>query len=113
MRPYMFGFTAACVTLVAAFTTGAYSSQSTVTTSDPPVIVPWTKVGDIAIGMTRTAVEYRYRPMALGVEKKFADGYVLITFNSASNRVSYISLTTARYLTPDDIGVGTKIPFGK
>jgi hypothetical protein len=84
------------------------------------------KVGDLGLGMYRSAVDYRYpnvryHSCAAGVCSGVGNdatyltgrGAVYVLFGSRSNRVNDIIFRTSSYRTNDGIGVGSAIPLGR
>jgi len=101
------------------------------TTTDPPRLVPWSKIGDIGLGMLKSRVQYEYGsegdgfhvlqryPGAPAVCGKAAceQGFyllhgsrVIVTFYG--NRVGEIGFSTPYYRTSSGFGVGSVIPLG-
>jgi hypothetical protein len=86
---------------------------------DPPLLVPWSRVGDIALGESQARVERKYGDAGHGyhVVVGNAQGYYLlhrskvwVTF--AGGRVEEISFSTPYYRTKNGLGVGSAIPLG-
>jgi hypothetical protein len=96
---------------------------------DPPVLVPWKKIGDIGLGISKGRVQYQYGTMGHGFHYKQSwkgnsycagwclqgyyvlhGGRVYITFYGG--RVGEISFSTPYYRTASDLGVGSTIPLG-
>jgi hypothetical protein len=89
---------------------------------DPPLLVPWSRVGDIALGEPRARVEREYGSAGHGYHvlvgnRDHVQGYYLlhgtkvgVTFDGG--RVEEISLSTPYYRTKNGFGVGSTIPLG-
>ena len=84
-------------------------------TSDPPLLVPWSRIGDIALGESRARIEREYGGVGHGYH--VPDGYyrlhgsrVFVTFQDG--RVEEFQLTTRYYRTKSGFGVGSRIPLG-
>jgi hypothetical protein len=77
--------------------------------ADSPVLVPWHRIGDIALGTPREDVlrEYGAEP-ELGY--RLHCGRVQITFNGG--RVTAIWFSTRYYRTKSGFGVGSTVPLG-
>lgn len=96
---------------------GADAGRAAAAAGDPPKIVPWSKIGDVAVGMLRTRVVYEYgasRPGSGGVSFGYygvPGGRLNVTFRN--ERVVDISTTSPRYVAPSGVHVGTKIPLGR
>jgi hypothetical protein len=90
--------------------------------SDPPLLVPWSRIGDIALSEPKSTVEAEYGSAGHGyhVLQRYGDvvqGYyrlhgsrVIVTFYG--NRVGELDFTTPYYRTRDGFGVGSSIPLG-
>ena len=90
---------------------------------DPPLLVPWSRIGDITLGRSRTRVERDYGSVGGGFHTPgggssgFVQGYyrlhgtkVWVTFDGG--RVADIAFTTPYYRTKSGFGVGSTIPLG-
>lgn len=89
---------------------------------DPPLLVPWSRVGDIRLGEARARVEREYGRVSHGyhVVQRYGDtgeGYyrlhgsrVAVTFYG--RRVGEIGFATRYYRTRSGFGVGSRIPLG-
>lgn len=90
--------------------------------ADPPLFVPWNRVGDISLGEPRARVESEYGSAghAFHVVDRYSGavyGYyrlhgskVFVTFDRG--RVADIAFTTPYYRTKSGFGVGSRIPLG-
>ena len=95
-------------TLLAVAVVGAACSSGS-RRADPPVLVPWHKIGDIGLGNPQKRVvreygkepEFGYRRHGSRVYVEFAEG-----------RVSAIRFSTPYYRTKSGFGVGSRIPLG-
>jgi hypothetical protein len=89
---------------------------------DPPLLVPWTRIGDIALGERQTRVqrEYGSRANEFHLVDRYSGaiyGYyrlhgskVFLTFDRG--RIADIAFTTPYYRTRSGFGVGSRIPLG-
>lgn len=89
---------------------------------DPPLLVPWSRMGDIALGAPRSDVEHEYGSVGHGfhVVQRYGnavEGYyrlhgteVAVTFYG--DRVGRIGFGTPYYRTLSGFGVGSTIPLG-
>jgi hypothetical protein len=94
----------------------------TATGFDPPLLVPWSRIGDITLGEPRTRVERAYGSVGHGyhVVQRYGDtveGYyrlhgsrVGVTFYG--RRVGELGFETPYYRTKSGFGVGSRIPLG-
>lgn len=105
-RPWQRGDLAAC-----SFGPGSRMFTRWVITqgSDPPVFVPWSRIGDIALGGVEEEVVAEY-----GSEPR--DGYRLhgsrVVVGFDRGRVSDIRFSTPYYRAKNGFGVGSRIPLG-
>jgi len=78
--------------------------------ADPPVLVPWHKIGDVGLGDPKGRVlrEYGKEP-ELGY--RLHDGRIQVGFDSG--RVTSIWFSTRYYRTKSGFGVGRRIPAGR
>ena len=99
------------------------------TRSDPPLFVPWIRIGDIALGEPRARVEQEYGSVGHGyhVLQRYGDtvqGYyrlhgtkVVVTFYGgrlgSSSAVGELEFSTPYYRTKSGFGVGSRIPLGR
>ena len=105
-RPWRRGDLAAC-----SFGPGSTTFTRWVITqgSDPPIFVPWSRIGDISLGSYKEEVDAQYGP-----EPRY--GYrlhgsrVFVAFDRG--RVSEIRFSTPYYRTKNGFGVGSRIPLG-
>ncbi len=107
--------------LLASFAVTGIASSSP-GRSDPPVLVPWHKIGDIALGESKAHVEREYGSEGHGYHvldrvSGIIQGYyrlhgsrVYVTFEDG--RVNELDFTTRYYRTKSGFGVGSIIPFG-
>ena len=89
---------------------------SPVGASDPPRIVPWSKIGDVGLGMVETRVAYEYGDPSAG-GNGYAFGFYRVPGGGLSvifrdGRVQDVSTYSPRYLTPSGVHVGSAIPLG-
>jgi hypothetical protein len=101
----------AALLLVAAL--GAAQCESghaaSATPSDAPLIVPWSRIGDIWLGEARARVVREYGPQPrLGY--RLHRGTVQVSFDRGRVRAIYFS--TPYYRTKSGIGVGSSLPLG-
>jgi hypothetical protein len=90
--------------------------------TDPPVLVPWSKIGHIALGEPAQRVEREYGTPGHGYHVLvrtggIVQGYyrlhgsdVYVTFQNG--RVNEIDFSTPYYRTASGFGVGSTIPLG-
>jgi hypothetical protein len=77
--------------------------------TDPPILVPWSRIGDIALGGYKQEVEAEYGPEpTLGY--RLHGGRVQVGF--FRGRVDSIWFSTPYYRTRGGFGVGSRIPPG-
>ena len=77
--------------------------------ADPPVLVPWHRIGDIGLGDPKERVVHEYgREPALGY--RLHGGTVQVGFDSG--RVTSIWFSTRYYRTKSGFGVGSTVPLG-
>jgi hypothetical protein len=113
----------AAVAAVAATACGSGSAHAgRSASSDPPLLVPWSRIGDITLGEPKPRVEREYGSLAHGyhVIQRYGDtvqGYyrlhnskVIVTFYG--DRVGELDFTTPYYRTKSGFGVGSRIPLG-
>jgi hypothetical protein len=91
-------------------------------TSDPPLLVPWNRIGNIALGEPRARVEREYGSVGHGfhVIQRYGNnvqGYyrvhrsqVVVTYYG--ERVGELIFGTPYYRTTSGFGVGSRIPLG-
>lgn len=91
--------------------------------SDPPILVPWSRVGDISLGEPYIRVAAEYGRPGHGFQVWSRSGGTLqgvytlhgspvqVTFQSG--RVSVIDFSTPYYRTASGFGIGSLIPPGK
>ena len=79
--------------------------------TDPPLLVPWSRIGDIALGESRERVErvYGSKRDPLGFYR-IHGGKVWVSYDR--RRVADIGFTTPYYRTKSGFGVGSKVPLG-
>ena len=105
-RPWRRGELAAC-----SFGPGSTTFTRWVITegTDPPVFVPWSRIGDIALGGFKEEVDAEY-----GSEPDYGyrlpGGTVYVGYDKG--RVGEIRFTTPYYRTKKGFGVGSRIPLG-
>ena len=109
--------------LAAAFVAGLPAGASSARAAgDPPLFVPWHRIGDISLGEPRARVEGEYGGVGDGyhVIQRYGDtveGYyrlhgsrVFVTFYG--RRVGELGFRTPYYRTKSGFGVGSRIPLG-
>jgi hypothetical protein len=108
--------------LVAALAAGCSSGTKyghVAPKSDPPVLVPWRRVGDIWLGESKQRVEREYG--AFRVLQRYGDalqveyprlhrGGIVLTFYGT--RVGALDVTSPYYRTKRGFGIGSRIPLG-
>jgi hypothetical protein len=77
--------------------------------NDPPLLVPWTRVGDITLGGLRSDIEQEYGSLKHGYYLLHG-GELAVTFYG--DRVGRIGFGTPYYRTNRGFGVGSTIPLG-
>jgi hypothetical protein len=108
---------AALVSMLMAGASGASASRA-----DAPRIVPWHLIGDAGLRMSRAEVERFYgRPYYPGPEApqyRVRGGVLFVGYGLpckeggiCRGRVRFVATNSARYRTPNGLGVGTRIPF--
>jgi hypothetical protein len=97
--------------LLAAGSGAATSTQARAT--DPPILVPWSRIGDIMLGEAKARVEHEY-----GSQRGYSQphyrlhgGEVWMDYDS-HGRVTDFGFTTRYYRTRNGLGVGSAIPLG-
>jgi hypothetical protein len=105
-RPWRRGDLAAC-----SFGPGSRTFTRWVITlgSDPPVLVPWSRIGDISLGGYTVEVQAEYGPEPTNGYRLHASR-VLVAFDRG--RVSEIHFSTPYYRAKQGFGVGSRIPLG-
>jgi hypothetical protein len=88
--------------------------------SDPPVLIPWSRIGDIVLGEPRARVERQYAGHRYHVLQRYGNtvqGYyrlhgsrVIVTFYG--RQVGELAFETPYYRTKGGFGVGSRIPLG-
>lgn len=90
--------------------------------ADQPLLVPWSRIGDLALGESRASVERDYGSAGQGFHvlsrgNGIVQGYyrlhrsrVFVTFEDG--RVNELDFTTRYYRTKSGFGVGSAIPLG-
>jgi hypothetical protein len=114
-------FAAACSSGAASAAAAAHS-RATRSTSDPPLLVPWRRVGDIWLGEPQARVEREYGSPGHGyhVQTRITNGlqgyYVLhgsdVAVKFRGGRVERLDFGVRYYRTKGGFGVGSRIPFG-
>jgi hypothetical protein len=109
----------ACVGGVGSHPVGAQGQLA----GDPPLLVPWTRIGDIALGESKTRVERKYGSVGHGFHVLQHSGdtlqgyyglhgsHVIVTFYG--RRVGELEFATRYYRTKSGFGVGSTIPLGR
>jgi hypothetical protein len=77
---------------------------------DPPLLVPWSRVGDIRLGEPRARFDREYRRFRVGDHYRLHGSRVDVTFYGG--RVGAIGFETPYYRTKSGFGVGSRIPIG-
>ena len=86
--------------------------------NDPPLLVPWNRVGNMVLGEPRARVEREYGSAGHGYHVLTAvQGYYLlhggvVGVEFRDGRVEEINFGIPYYRTKSDFGVGSKIPLG-
>jgi hypothetical protein len=112
----------ATVLAIAGGCTGI-GSTGTATSLDPALLVPWSRIGDIALDESKARVQREYGSEGHGyhVLQRYGDtvqGYyrlhgsrVIVTFYG--DRVGELDFTTPYYRTNSGFGIGSRIPLGR
>jgi hypothetical protein len=85
---------------------------------DPPLLVPWSRVGDITLGEPRDRVEREYGSAGHGYHVLTGtQGYYIlhggaVEVDFENGRVEEINFGVRYYRTKSGFGVGSKIPLG-
>ena len=117
---------AAVLALLAAALVGGCGSRSAhvdaAIRSDPPLLVPWSRVGNITLGEPKARVEQEYGSVGHGyhVVQRHGDavrGYYRLHGNEVTvvfygRRVGELGFETPYYRTKSGFGVGSTIPLG-
>lgn len=101
------GATETCVH-VADQHAGRVVVRFTIEAFDPPLLVPWRKIGQISLGESRSRVEARYGPPSAGGYYRLHGTRVYITFGGGV--VTSLLFSTPYYRTPTGFGVGSVMP---
>jgi hypothetical protein len=114
---------AAVVGLLLAFGAAMGNAGAALGTSgDPPLLVPWHRIGGISLNEPKARVEAEYGSVGRGyhVVQRYGnvvDGYynlhgspVVVTFYG--DRVGELKFATRYYRTVTGFGVGSRIPLG-
>lgn len=107
---------------VVAVIAAVASGNAGATHSDPPLLVPWYRVGDILLGETSASVEAEYGGIGHGFkviqrwpgsvqgQYELHGSEVMVTFTN--HRVNDIDIVTPYYRTARGFGIGSTIPLG-
>jgi hypothetical protein len=91
---------------------------------DPPLIVPWHRIGDVALGMTKTRVEYLYGQasnpggQSCAYSYHLHGGFLTVYYNpyckksNIRSTVGGVATDSPYYKTPTGLNVGDRIPLG-
>jgi hypothetical protein len=117
----MRGLALASLTFAAFLVAGGRSTSAPAAgaTIDPPILVPWDRIGNIALGEPRARVQQNYDAQGysyhvLGRQDGIIQGYywlhrsrVFVTFQDGP--VNEIDFTTRYYRTKNGFGIGSRI----
>jgi hypothetical protein len=90
--------------------------------SDPPLLVPWHRIGNLTLGESKASVEREYGSEGQGYHVlirgqgivqgyyRLHDSRVYVTFEDG--RLNELDFTTRYYRTTNGFGVGSTIPLG-
>jgi hypothetical protein len=86
--------------------------------ADPPRLVLWHMVGNAGLGMTETRIKYSYdQPTHAYTDNGFdyriyqGRGEIGVAYDRSGHLV-WVDTSSPAYRTPDDFGVGSRIPLG-
>jgi hypothetical protein len=106
----------------AATIAAATHSQAPRPASDPPLLIPWSRVGDIALAEPQARVERKYGSPGHGyhVQARISNGLQgyyafhgrVVAVKFRGGRVERIDFSTRYYRTKSGFGVGSRIPLG-
>lgn len=109
--------------LLAACNSGPVKAEAGVPVShDPPLLVPWSRIGNIALGESKSRVQREYGTDGHGYHVQVRNngiiqgyylrhgGRVFVTFEDG--RVNEVDFSTRYYRSKSGFGVGSKIPLG-
>lgn len=105
-----------CLAVLIAACTACDSSHRAA--HDPPVLVPWQRVGDISLGEPKRDVVADYGPLRgyfghkPGPQSLYRLHKTNVALTFESGRVDAIGFLTPYYRTKTGFGVGSKIPLG-
>ena len=115
------------ILLAAACSSGAGSDASAshsraTRPADPPLLIPWSRVGDIALEEPKARVEREYGSPGHGyhVQARISNGIQgyygfhgrVVAVKFRGGRVERIDFSTRYYRTKSGFGVGSRIPLG-
>jgi hypothetical protein len=86
------------------------TSSGTPRASDPPVLVPWTRVADIRLGESAKRVESEYGKEGSRGFYRLHGSRIYVDFENG--RVKAVDFSTPYYRTRSGFGVGSRIPYG-
>jgi hypothetical protein len=80
---------------------------------DPPILVPWNRIGDIALGEPKARLEQEYGAPRGSPQPYYRlhGGKVWVDYDSRG-RVTDFGFTTPYYRTKNGFGVGSPVPLG-
>jgi hypothetical protein len=113
---------------LAALAVALASAHGAAAAVDPPLLVPWSRIGDIALGAPKARVQREYGSAGHGfhVLQRFGlpgggvaeqgyyrrhGGRVVVSFYG--DRVGELGFATRYYRTTSGFGVGSTIPLGR
>jgi hypothetical protein len=96
----------ACVAAIIAAGMLTAACGATAKRSDPPLLVPWTRVGNIRLGEPFKQVAAEYGRQA----RRYRLHGGTVSLWGAQGRVNFIDLTTRYYRTKGGFGVGSRFP---
>jgi len=112
----------AILTLVVGLSAGSRPGPAKATSTDPALLVPWTRIGDIALGKSKARVQREYGSPGHGfhVIQRYGNALqgfyrlhgskVVVTFYG--DHVGEFAFGTPYYRTTAGFGVGSPIPLG-
>ena len=80
--------------------------------ADPPLLIPWNRIGNIRLGESRARVEREYGSVGHGYHAIYRLHGDRVTVTFYGNHVGELEFHTPYYRTKTGFGVGSRIPLG-